>query len=319
VSHRARPREVDRTGQATLEYVGLLVLIVVALGIASYRNHLLGAGRAVVGVIGKRFLSSGDDDAVRLTRSELEASLAGVGLSLPLAIQRAEAALGPKAAPLIREELVDRMPGAARELLRGSGATVDPGTGKATTVVREGLGFHVVTSGDETRGRGLYQPEVHLDELGAFVIDAGVDVVAGKAGEAAASVAGEAIGKMAGGGLLGSWGSAARLRKAAPAAAGGAASNVAGRLVEGIRTGGPTDGDIAARALAAFAASSNEDLPPIGAQAGDVIVCTTERTLHVRVDRVLRGPGRVIAAGYRPGVAAYTTGRLSDPSVCRPD
>lgn len=300
-------------GQAALEYVGLLVLVVAIFALALYRVQLSAAGRAVAGAVAAAFSGSRSDPSIGRARTELEAAITGDGLSLPLAVERAEEALGGRAPSLLREELLARLPDGARVLLRPDGGHVDPATGAPVAVVRTGFGFHVVTPSDEARGRGLYQPDLHLVDVGDFAVGAGLDAAAGRAAEAAASALGRSLG---GRGLLGSWsGSAGRTAIAEGSGETGAA--VAGQLLRDAAGNRSVEG-AAARALASFTAASNEALPPIGAQSGDVIVCTTERTLAVRLDRTAYGAPRLVAVGFRPGVGAYATGTLSDSSLCRP-
>lgn len=309
------PRRIrGEAGQAAVEYVGLLALIVVVCGLATYRVQLADAGRAIAAAIPNALSGQEEDASLRRARSELDASIAGTGLSLPLAIERATAKLGPKGVGLVRLELLARMPDGARALLGADHVGVDPATGGELSAIPKRFGFHVVTSDDEARSRGLYQPDLHLDDVGRFIAEAGLEAVAGKASEAAAEAVAKTLAKARGAGSSGS-GEAARLGKAAMGGVGEGAAGMAGTHLE---PGAEAEGDIAAGALAAFASASNEDLPPIGAQAGDVILCSEVRVLHVALDRTSYGPGRSVAVGFRPGVGAYTTGRLSDPALCLP-
>lgn len=309
------PRRIrGEAGQAAVEYVGLLALVVVVFGLAVYRVQLADAGRVIAATVSSAYPGQDEDANLRRARSELDASIAGAGLSLPLAIERATTKLGSKGVGLARLELLAKMPDGARALLGAGHDGVDPATGGTLSAIPERFGFHVVTSDDEAKSRGLYQPDLHLDDVGRFIADAGLEAVAGKASEAAAEALAKTLARARGAGSAGS-GEAARFGKAAIGGVGEGAAAMAGTHLE---PGADAEGDVAAGALAAFASASNEDLPPIGAQAGDVILCSEVRVLHVALDRTSYGPARSVAVGFRPGVDAYTTGRLSDPALCRP-
>ena len=321
----ARPAGRGERGQATLEYVALLVLVLVCFGLAAWRGALTGIGGDVVAAFGRALAGSDDADRQARTRSELDLALRGGGLSLPLVVRRAGVGLGADADRLVRDEVRLHLPSEVASELAVTRTSASVPTGGRDDVRREGFGFHIISVEDEASQRGLYDTSLHLPEIAAFAGTVAIDAAGGKL----IRLAGGAVARHAGGHASSVLGRlrGTRVAKLAVEGVGGSAASVGGKLLRPLlgEAGVATERDPsspgrdAAKALAEFASASNEDLPPLGAQTGDVIVCTTERSLHVSLDRSTKGPGRIVAVGFRPGVAGYASGTLTDPSLCRPE